>query len=376
MTRRTKPYPCGYACGCTIDPAAPPALDTCSYGGGHQSTALLVMAAQGLTPTRTFLFCNVGDKAEHPGTLEYVRHIATPYAEHHGIDLQELQRRSRAGDPEDLWERLMKPESKSLPIPVRMSNGAPGNRSCTADFKIRVVGRWLKQHGAHGGRACAEHSVPARCVLHQRPTATGPCRLHPVAGCPACVAPQPALVSIGISLDEVERANTRVHEPHERLIYPLIGLGEGCPDPDMAMRRSDCDRLIASEPLPHEVAQRVKAAVAEGSVSQRFNARVIAQLERSGYTTLPIPPKSSCFFCPFHRHDAWADLNRETPELFDRSAELEATLIERRGRLGKDPVFLTRYGIPLREAIATGDDLLPGMNDGADAGCDSGACWT
>ena len=27
-------------------------------------------------------------------------------------------------------------ESRSLPIPVRMSNGAPGNRSCTADFKI------------------------------------------------------------------------------------------------------------------------------------------------------------------------------------------------------------------------------------------------
>jgi hypothetical protein len=26
--------------------------------------------------------------------------------------------------------------------------GAPGTRACTLDFKIRVIGRWLRQHGA------------------------------------------------------------------------------------------------------------------------------------------------------------------------------------------------------------------------------------
>lgn len=49
----------------------------------------------------TALFANVGDDSEHPATI-------------------------------------------SLPIPVRMSNGAPGTR------KIRVVGRWLREHGATG----------------------------------------------------------------------------------------------------------------------------------------------------------------------------------------------------------------------------------
>ncbi len=48
-------------------------LRVCSYGGGVQPTALLVLAAQGTIDYRTFLFCNVGDDSEHPATLCYVR---------------------------------------------------------------------------------------------------------------------------------------------------------------------------------------------------------------------------------------------------------------------------------------------------------------
>jgi hypothetical protein len=165
MTARTKPYRCGYPCDCLIDPKAPPQLDTCSYGGGHQSTALLVLAAREVIPTRTFLFCNVGDDSEHPGTLEYVREVAAPYAAFHGLDLHTLTRQRRDGTEETLMGRLLNPikcrtcrgtgsmftnhhddetapcpdcggagerESKSLPIPVRMSNGAPNSRSCLA----------------------------------------------------------------------------------------------------------------------------------------------------------------------------------------------------------------------------------------------------
>lgn len=40
-----------------------------STGGGVQSTACLVLAAQGKIPYRTFVFANVGDKAESPATL-------------------------------------------------------------------------------------------------------------------------------------------------------------------------------------------------------------------------------------------------------------------------------------------------------------------
>lgn len=356
MTRRTKPYRCGYPCDHLIDPTDPTPLDTCSYGGGHQSTALMVLAAHERIPTRTFLFCNVGDDSEHPGTLEYVREVAQPYADFHGLDLQTLMRRRRDGSTETLWGRLLDPrpcpdcrgqgsdgtetcprcagagevESRSLPIPVRMSNGAPGDRSCTADFKIRVVARWLRMHGA--------------------------------------TAENPAQVSIGISLDEIQRANTRVKDDYERVVYPLVGIGI---DSGLRMRRDDCDSLIRAEPLPPEVAVQVKQAVADRRLT---TPAVVTQLERSGYTTLPIPPKSSCFFCPFHRPAAWADLARESPELFERSVQLEDTLNERRKMLGKDPVFLTRYAIPLREAIDTEQPLLPGMDE--DGSCDSGYCWT
>ena len=40
-----------------------------SFGGGVQSTALLVLASQGKIDFRTFLFANVGDDSEHPATL-------------------------------------------------------------------------------------------------------------------------------------------------------------------------------------------------------------------------------------------------------------------------------------------------------------------
>src|SRR2546421_1173034 len=143
--------------------------------GGVQSTVLLVLAAQQRIDFGVFLFANVGEDSEDPATLAYVNRYAKPYAALHGIQLVELHRQRRDGSTETLYGRLTKDGSRSLPIPVRMSNGAPGTRSCTADFKIRVVGRWLKAHGA-------------------TPT-------------------DRATVGIGISLDEIERVNNRRAQP-------------------------------------------------------------------------------------------------------------------------------------------------------------------
>lgn len=273
----------------------PEALRFVSYGGGVQSTALLVLAARGRIDYRTFVMANVGDDSEDPRTLDYVRNVATPYAEKHGIELHVLNRRRRDGTVETLWGRLMKERSRSLPIPVRMDNGAPGRRSCTADFKIRVTGRWAREHGA--------------------------------------TPDNPATVAIGISSDEIMRANRRRTEPHERVVYPLIGIGE---ETALMMNRSDCLALIRDEGLP-------------------------------------VPGKSSCFFCPFHRPAAWEDLHRERPDLFERAVLLERTLNERRAMLGKDRVWLTRFARPLDEAIRS-QDTLP--LDDSEGQCDSGWCWT
>lgn len=212
-------------------PVAPDggALRTVSYGAGVQSTALLVLAAQRRIDFSVFLFANVGDDSEDPATLDYLHEHARPYAARHGLALHELDRLRRDGTRETLYGRLTAPGSRSLPIPVRMSNGAPGTRSCTADFKIRVVGKWLREHGATAAR--------------------------------------PATVAVGISRDEWHRAHNRRTEPAQRVVYPLL---------DLHLARVDCLRIIRD-------------------------------------AGLPAPPRSSCWFCPFHRPLTWAEMRRDRP---------------------------------------------------------------
>ncbi|MEV4993182.1 phosphoadenosine phosphosulfate reductase [Streptomyces niveus] len=263
-----------------------------SYGGGVQSTALLALAAQGRIDFRTFLMANVGDDSENPGTLRYLDKFARPYAAAHGLELAVLDRvMVRTGEKRTLYGQLTREGSRSIGIPVRMSNGAPGTRSCTAEFKIKVIGREVKRRGA--------------------------------------TKEAPATVGVGISLDEIHRANSRRCEPHERIVYPLLELG---------LRRADCVRIIRD-------------------------------------AGLPVPPKSACWFCPFRRPEAWHDMRRTQPDLFDKACGLEEVINKRRDELGKDHVYLTRFGRPLHKAIPDGVDLLPGFDE-ADGACDSGWCMT
>ncbi|MCX0246575.1 phosphoadenosine phosphosulfate reductase [Streptomyces drozdowiczii] len=263
------------------------ALRVISYGGGVQSTALLALAAEGVIDFPTFLFSNVGDDSENPGTLRYIREVTSPFAREHGISLEILEKVRRDGRTDTLWQVLHRPAARSIPIPVRMANGAPGRRNCTADFKIKVISKWLKAHGASADR--------------------------------------PATVGIGISVDEIHRANRRRSEPNRRVSYPLLDLG---------LRREDCIQLIRE-------------------------------------AGLPIPPKSSCFFCPFHTVDEWRTQRKSEPELFSKSEELERFINSRRAALGRDDVYLTRYGAPLGTAIHN-----PAADDLGDGNCDSGWCMT
>src|SRR5438128_2445327 len=103
-----------------------------SFGGGRQSMAALVLAGSGEMPKPLFVFANVGDDAENPETLAYVENFARPYAREHGLEIVEVQRQFKDGrDPSLL--KYVQNAAKSVPIPVRMANGAPGNRQCTSD---------------------------------------------------------------------------------------------------------------------------------------------------------------------------------------------------------------------------------------------------
>lgn len=182
-------------------------LNVFSFGGGVQSTAALVLAARGELPISTFLFANVGDDSENGKTLAYVRDHSMPFAQAHGLQLLEIRRVRREGSPATLLQHLYRSE-RSIGIPIRMggkADGAPGRRQCTVDWKIRVVARWLKQHGA--------------------------------------TAQNPATVNLGISMDEWQRAKSPDASGIEwtRLAYPLI---------DRRLRRDNCEQLIAGAGLP------------------------------------------------------------------------------------------------------------------------------
>ena len=172
-----------------------------SFGGGVQSTACMVLAARREIDYRTFVFSNVGEDSENPDTLTYIERYARPYAQAHGLEFLELRKRVYGG-PESLlhytWRR-----KRQIPLPAWLRCGTTCNRTCTYEFKIRVIASLQVRRGA----------------TRKRPGVNG----------------------IGISTDEAHRCRTHSPVPWQVPNYPLI---------DLNLSRQDCAALIASEGLP------------------------------------------------------------------------------------------------------------------------------
>jgi len=117
-----------------------------SFGGGVQSMAVLVLQAQGrITPYDAFVFANVGEDSENPATLAYLETISKPFAAAYGIPLIEVRKLTH-NKPETLLQHLYRVQ-RAVPIPIYMQTGAPGHRTCTTEFKINVVDRWIRREG-------------------------------------------------------------------------------------------------------------------------------------------------------------------------------------------------------------------------------------
>lgn len=169
-----------------------------SCGGGVQSTACLVLAAKGLIPYKTFIFANVGDKAESPATIKYIDQVLKPYAEKHGIEWIDVAWIDKTGRQRDLYDELLTQE-RSINIPAYMPGGMPGNRNCTVSFKIKPIARWIKQNAPN-------------CILGK-----------------------------GISTDEPHRATPSRESDGYTSAYPLIELG---------LSRSDCLDIARDAGIP------------------------------------------------------------------------------------------------------------------------------
>ena len=209
-----------------------------------------------------------------------------PYAAAHGLEFLELRKRVYGG-PETLlhytWRR-----KRQIPLPAWLRCGTNCNRTCTYEFKIRVIASLQVRRGA----------------TRKRPGVNG----------------------MGISTDEVHRCRTHSPVPWQVPNYPLI---------DLNLSRQDCAALIASEGLP-------------------------------------VPPKSSCWFCPFHRPEQWVELRNKRPDLFGQALDLEDELNRRREVMGRDPVSLHISGQPLALAVDR-QEAIAGLEF---AFCESGHCMT
>jgi hypothetical protein len=188
-----------------------------SFGGGVQSVAVMALQMMGRLDRHydAFVFANVGEKMESPDTLAYFRNVILPLAATQSLNVVEVCKRNRHGEPVDLYDAVMG-ENRSVPIPMWLLSGAPGTRSCTTEWKIRVVDKWLKSQGA-------THAV----------------------------------IGLGISSDEWERKRSEKWHDHydnaegemgtrrvgfwRRRDYPLL---------DMGISRAMCLHIIAEAGLP------------------------------------------------------------------------------------------------------------------------------
>lgn len=190
-----------------------PARAIFSFGGGVQSHAVLALAAAGKLHYDAFVFANVGADSENPDTLAYIENVTKPYCEAHGLPFVEVAKRNRAGELVTLRADAMRQDKTSFPIPAFAGTGGQVMRSCTHDWKIRIVDRWIRAQGWP----------------------------HVVIG-------------LGISTDEWQRAKDGQWQDREnmekaghrfgfwkRREFPLI---------DLRISRNDCHRLIAETGLP------------------------------------------------------------------------------------------------------------------------------
>uniref|UniRef100_A0A6H1ZSJ6 Putative phosphoadenosine phosphosulfate n=1 Tax=viral metagenome TaxID=1070528 RepID=A0A6H1ZSJ6_9ZZZZ len=235
-----------------------------SYGGGLQTTALLVLAVEGKAKIDMAVFSDTG--GEKPETYWYIENYVEQLFHDIGITFEKVRNELPSCQP-DLYGWLWK-HGQIPPI--------GGRRLCSLKFKTEAVERHLKG--------------------------------------------QSYTTLIGFSLDETNRAEKSEKFSHKE--YPLI---------DMGLTANDCRTIIA------------------------------------GYG-LPLPLKSSCFFCPFQHPAEWNWLKNNHRDLFDRALALEAHYHERRPDMID---FGLVRGFPLRRLK---EGIQPEMFADIGYSCWSGNC--
>ncbi|MGW0534204.1 hypothetical protein [Streptomyces sp. NPDC003032] len=263
-----------------------PRLRVLSLGAGVQSTALLLLAAEGRLPKwDAAIFADTGWEPErvyaHLDRLE--REVARPA----GIPVYRVRVSATDGPTRisgDLRSDSLDPSSwVRMPVFVATQTGeraAPVRRQCTEEYKVRPIKALVRELLGYPH----PQSVPAGVVADQ---------------------------AIGISRDEFERAkDAQVRYLHN--IFPLLEL-DGAADGREGWTRTDCVRYLRSHGW--------------------------------GET-----PKSACIGCPFHGNRAWRELRDDYPTEWADAVDFDRQLREIPHRGIKAKPYLHRSLLPLDQA--------------------------
>lgn len=295
-----------------------------SLGGGVQSSTLTEMACDGLLgPLRAICFADTG--AELPETYAHLDYLRGR-AEQAGIEFLTVT----AGDlRRDLVARHGRGGQPNLPVQIRHADGSRGRLNhyrCSFDYKRRPITRTVKH--LCGGRGAWKDARVEQWIGYSTDE-TG--RMKTADEC-RCGHNRVRRASGGRSFlqihtpDGCTRCSCTEWAPWQVNRWPLIELG---------MSRDDCTTWL----LDHG---------------------------------RPLPPRSSCWFCPNRPAAFHTWLRREHPELFDQAVELDEFL--RHGINGlRGQAYLHPSATPLATAVTDGS-AEPADHETLD--CEAGVCFT
>jgi hypothetical protein len=123
----------------------------------------------------------------------------------------------------------------------------------------------------------------------------------------------------GITLDEVQRMS----EPHEAWkinTYPFLGqaIAKNCPP----------EKLAWAKPMDRN--EVIRWYLLQG---------------------LPVPPKSSCVFCPYQSDNAWAMRKKHSPEDFQAAVAVDEAIRNSTAKGIHNPVYLHKSCRPLADVV-------------------------
>ena len=142
-------------------------------------------------------------------------------------------------------------------------------------------------------------------------------------------------------------------EPINRELRALLGLAKG----ERAAGFVTVEQWLG---ISLDEAQRMKPAQEKWIttrwplIEKRMTRRdCLAWLERYDQ---PTPPKSACYFCPFHDNATWRRMRDTQPDLWARAVRFDAEI--RRGKLNgvESDAFVHGSLLPLDQAPINGDD--------------------